>query len=209
MLPQPVRAIRAATALAATTRCLSSSSSSSASHPNASHPDATPSWPLLKRRSRTGSDSLIEYLKSRQDPAPAPAPARAKAPEPAPAPRPAPAPAPTTPDAAPPNGAAAPTDQRDPRVMLSLRGLSPSLKPSDFYRLAPSDLSSWQSVITKIEQQRDPITLEPLGQYHISFATAPAAISYRDRLLRLHRLSHHRLTHAHGLWESLVPLHLR
>jgi hypothetical protein len=33
--------------------------------------------------------------------------------------------------------------------MLILHGLSPNLNASDFYRLAPSDLSSWQSVIKK------------------------------------------------------------
>jgi hypothetical protein len=37
----------------------------------------------------------------------------------------------------------------DSRVMLILHGLSPSLNASDFYRLAPSDLASWQSVIKK------------------------------------------------------------
>jgi hypothetical protein len=60
-----------------------------------------------------------------------------------------------------------------------------------------------------VQQQRDPATLEPLGRYHISFATATAAISYRDRLLRLHKLAHQKLDNANGLWESCVPAHLR
>ncbi|KAG6096427.1 hypothetical protein E4U31_005459, partial [Claviceps sp. LM219 group G6] len=59
------------------------------------------------------------------------------------------------------------------------------------------------------QQQRDPTTLEPNGQYNISFGNPIAAISYHDRLLRLHRLSHHRLENAHGLWESTVPTHLQ
>ncbi|KAK2591101.1 hypothetical protein QQS21_011212 [Conoideocrella luteorostrata] len=93
--------------------------------------------------------------------------------------------------------------------MLILQELSPNLNASDFYRLAPSDLSSWQSVIKKVQQQRNPTTLEPLGRYHISFSTATAAISYRDRLLRLHKLAHHKLDTSNGLWESSVPAHLR
>ncbi|PNY24923.1 Uncharacterized protein TCAP_05138 [Tolypocladium capitatum] len=102
-----------------------------------------------------------------------------------------------------------PATEADSRLMLILHGLSPNLNPSDFYRLAPDDLSSWRSVINKVQQQRNPATLEPLGRYHISFATASAAASYRDRFLRLHRLSRLKLRSPNGLWESSVPPFLK
>ncbi|KHN97069.1 uncharacterized protein MAM_05178 [Metarhizium album ARSEF 1941] len=145
-------------------------------------------WPLLKKRARpptqddtihSGGTSLIASLKSRQPQAPTTALSPSPVPEP------------------------------DPRVMLILHGLSPNLNASDFYRLAPSHLSSWQSVIKKVQQQRHPTTLEPLGRYHISFSTAAAAVSYRDHLLRLHSLAHHKIRCPGGLWESSAPTHLR
>ncbi|OAA48357.1 hypothetical protein NOR_01607 [Metarhizium rileyi] len=149
---------------------------------------ADPQWPLLKRRERpsdqdtihSGGTSLIECLKSRHELTTA---------EPASSP-------------------AATSSKADPRLMLTIHGLSPNLNASDFYRLAPNDLSSWQSVIKKVQQQRNPTTLEPLGRYHISFSSAAAAISYRDRLLRLHNLAHHKLRSRSGLWESSTPVHL-
>lgn len=95
------------------------------------------------------------------------------------------------------------------RLMLVIDGLSPNLNASDFYRLAPSDLASWQSVIKKVQQQRDPKTLEPLGRYLVSFSNVEAATAYCEKLLRLHRLSKLRLGSASGLWESQVPPHLR
>ncbi|KAG5941285.1 hypothetical protein E4U53_007436 [Claviceps sorghi] len=170
---------RAATALAAPARLLSSSPSSLGPDPS----PTSPPWPHFQRRSHPKrSLGLSEGQNDRYTTAAATS---------------------TVPDAEPRQ------EPRDPRVMLILRGLSPSLVASDFYRLAPSDLSSWQSAIKKIQQQRDATTLEPTGQYNLSFFTGPAAMSYRDRLLRLHRLAHHRLANPHGLWESLVPLHLR
>ncbi|KAG6138214.1 hypothetical protein E4U38_000607 [Claviceps purpurea] len=146
-------------------------------------PNPSPAWPLLQRRTvaETSSPSTKELSHSEPEPE---------------------AVATTT-------ATTAPKNPHDPRLMLVLKGLSPSLNASDFYRLAPSDLLSWQTVITKIQQQRDPTTLEPNGQYNISFGNPIAAISYHDRLLRLHRLSHHRLENVHGLWESTVPTHLQ
>lgn len=171
-----------------------------------------PQWPLLKKRTRpsdednihSGGTSLIESLKSRQDPV-------------------------TAELAALPNTQDAVTSKSDSRVMLIMQGLSTNLNASDFYRLAPSDLSSWQSVIKKgtiypfhcllhktqiisqrtVQQQRNSTTLEPLGRYHISFSSSTAAISYRDRLLRLHVLSHHKLNSLNGLWESSIPPQLK
>ena len=93
---------------------------------------ADPQWPLLKKRNRptnedtihSGGTSLIESLKSRRGDVTAEL-----------------APLANTQDAVP--------CKSDSRVMLILQGLSPNLNASDFYRLAPSDLSSWQSVIKK------------------------------------------------------------
>ncbi|UNI13449.1 hypothetical protein JDV02_000195 [Purpureocillium takamizusanense] len=97
----------------------------------------------------------------------------------------------------------------DSHVMLTIHGLSTNLNASDFYRIAPSSLSSWHSAIKKVQQERDPSTLEPLGRYHVSFSTPAAATVYRDRLVRLHRLARHRMRSATGLWEASTPPHLR
>ncbi|KFG83569.1 hypothetical protein MANI_015930 [Metarhizium anisopliae] len=184
--PQGLR--RAATALPP------SSSIASRTLSSTTPTQADPQWPLLKKRAsppnqqdtiHSGGTSLIESLKNRQ---------------------------PQTPSAADPASSPASLDTTSPkpdsRLMLILHGLSPHLNASDFYRLAPSDLSSWQSVIKKVQQQRNPTTLEPLGRYHISFSTSTAAISYRDRLLRLHKLAHYKIRSPGGLWESSTPRHL-
>ncbi|KAM0258211.1 hypothetical protein ACHAQJ_003979 [Trichoderma viride] len=95
------------------------------------------------------------------------------------------------------------------QVMLVIDGLSPNLSATDFYRITPNDLSDWQSVIRKVQLQRTPDTFEPLGRYLVTFSTAQAAASYRDRLVRLHGLNGFRLRSASGLWESSVPASLK
>ncbi|KAH0597245.1 hypothetical protein MHUMG1_04622 [Metarhizium humberi] len=111
---------------------------------------ADPQWPLLKKRAsppnqqdtiHSGGTSLIESLKNRQ---------------------------PQTPSAADPASSPASLDTTSPkpdsRLMLILHGLSPHLNASDFYRLAPSDLSSWQSVIKKATtESHDPRAPRPLS----------------------------------------------
>ncbi|PON21488.1 hypothetical protein TGAM01_v209651 [Trichoderma gamsii] len=87
-------------------------------------------------------------------------------------------------------------------VMLVIDGLSSNLNAADFYRIAPKDLSNWQSVIKKD-------SFEPLGRYLLTFSTAQAAASYRDRLVRLHKLNGFKLRSASGLWESSVPAALK
>ncbi|KAL6893271.1 hypothetical protein GGI43DRAFT_175908 [Trichoderma evansii] len=94
-------------------------------------------------------------------------------------------------------------------VMLIIDGLSSNLNAADFYRIAPNDLSNWQSVIKKVQMQRTPDSFEPLGRYLLTFSTAQAAASYRDRLVRLHRLNGFKLRSASGLWESSVPAALK
>ncbi|KAL7928489.1 hypothetical protein V8C35DRAFT_318080 [Trichoderma chlorosporum] len=94
-------------------------------------------------------------------------------------------------------------------VMLIIDGLSPNLRAADFYRITPNDLSHWHSVIKKVQQQRKIDTLEPLGRYWVTFSTAEAATSYRDRLIRLHKLNSFKLKSASGLWESSVPSSLK
>ncbi|UKZ74258.1 hypothetical protein TrVFT333_001920 [Trichoderma virens FT-333] len=93
--------------------------------------------------------------------------------------------------------------------MLIIDGLSPNLNATDFYRIAPNDLSNWQSAIKKVQQQRKVDTLEPLGRYWVTFSTGQAAASYRDRLVRLHKLNGFKLRSASGLWESSVPSSLK
>ncbi|KAK4077477.1 uncharacterized protein Triagg1_3809 [Trichoderma aggressivum f. europaeum] len=94
-------------------------------------------------------------------------------------------------------------------VMLVIDGMSPNLNAADFYRITPNDLSDWQSVIKKVQQQRKVDTLEPLGRYWVTFSSGEAAASYRDRLVRLHKLNGFKLRSASGLWESSVPSSLK
>ncbi|KAG5982885.1 hypothetical protein E4U54_006330 [Claviceps lovelessii] len=208
----PPPSLRAAIALAAPARFFSSSPCALHSDPNRNrNPNPTsPSWPLLKKRGRPERNISREGLPEGLPEGTASPPGFHKSPRDQDA---AAAETTTTTTTTPPGtpdaGGSGSESPRDPRVMLTIRGLSPSLNASDFYRLAPSDLSSWQSAIRKIQQQRDATSLEPLGQYNLSFSTGPAAISYRDRLLRLHKLAQHRLDNVHGLWESLLPLHLQ
>ncbi|PTB45067.1 hypothetical protein M441DRAFT_129086 [Trichoderma asperellum CBS 433.97] len=93
--------------------------------------------------------------------------------------------------------------------MLVIDGLSSNLNAADFYRIAPNDLSNWQSVIKKVQMQRTPDSFEPLGRYLLTFGSAQAAASYRDRLVRLHKLNGFKLRSASGLWESSVPAALK
>ncbi|KAL6691834.1 hypothetical protein J3F84DRAFT_385542 [Trichoderma pleuroticola] len=94
-------------------------------------------------------------------------------------------------------------------VMLIIDGMSPNLNAADFYRITPNDLSDWQSAIKKVQQQRKVDTLEPLGRYWVTFGSGEAAASYRDRLVRLHKLNGFKLRSASGLWESSVPSSLK
>ncbi|PNP49434.1 hypothetical protein THARTR1_09756 [Trichoderma harzianum] len=94
-------------------------------------------------------------------------------------------------------------------VMLIIDGMSPNLNAADFYRITPNDLSDWQSAIKKVQQQRKVDTLEPLGRYWVTFGSGEAAASYRDRLVRLHKLNGFKLQSASGLWESSVPSSLK
>ncbi|TFB03535.1 hypothetical protein CCMA1212_004899 [Trichoderma ghanense] len=93
--------------------------------------------------------------------------------------------------------------------MLAIDGLSPNLSATDFYRIAPNDFSNWRNAICKVQQQRKQDTLEPLGRYWVTFSTGEAAVSYRDRLIRLHKLNGFKLRSASGLWESSVPSSLK
>ncbi|KAG6000583.1 hypothetical protein E4U43_001567 [Claviceps pusilla] len=216
----PPPSLRAAAALAAPARFFSSSSPCALhSDPNRNrnrnpnpNPNPTrPSWPLLQKRSRPERNISSEGLPDGLPKGTASPPGFHKSPrhQDAEAAKTTTTTTTTTTPDTPKAGGSGSESPRDPRIMLTISGLSPSLNASDFYRLAPSDLSSWQSAIRKIQQQRDATSLEPVGQYNLSFSTGPAAISYRDRLLRLHKLAQHRLDNVHGLWESLVPLHLQ
>ncbi|KAG6233022.1 hypothetical protein E4U26_003383, partial [Claviceps purpurea] len=86
-------------------------------------PNPSPAWSLLQRRTVAETSSPSPKEPSHSEPEPE-------------------AVATTT-------ATTAPKNPHDPRLMLVLKGLSPSLNASDFYRLAPSDLLSWQTVITK------------------------------------------------------------
>ena len=108
--------------------------------------------------------------------------------------------------------------------LLVVSGLSPNIKAADFYRLLPSDLSSWRSIILNgtppprgshsgnsarltplsVQQHRDPETLEPLGRYALAFDTPDAARAYDDRLRVAYELARLRARSRSGLWEQAV-----
>ncbi|KAF7544591.1 hypothetical protein G7Z17_g9842 [Cylindrodendrum hubeiense] len=93
--------------------------------------------------------------------------------------------------------------------MLVVEGLSPSLRSSDFSRLAARDISDWSSGINEVHQERDPWTLDPLGTYRISFSSHAAATVYQAKLDRLFRLAQLKLRSKTGLWANSVPASLR
>ena len=53
------------------------------------------------------------------------------------------------------------------------------------------------------------MTLEPTGEYFISFSSVEAATAYRDKLLLQHSVSQHAVSPRSGLWESTLPSSLR
>ncbi|KAH7160928.1 hypothetical protein EDB81DRAFT_332084 [Dactylonectria macrodidyma] len=60
-----------------------------------------------------------------------------------------------------------------------------------------------------VHQERDPWTLEPLGNYRISFASHAAAIVYQSKLDRVFRLAQLKMRSKTGLWTNSVPSNLR
>ncbi|KPM44345.1 hypothetical protein AK830_g2203 [Neonectria ditissima] len=93
--------------------------------------------------------------------------------------------------------------------MLVIEGLSPSLRSSDFSRLAARDISDWKSGVSEVHQERDPWTLEPLGNYRISFASHAAVRVYQAKLDRIFRVAQIKMHSTTGLWTAAVPPHLR
>ncbi|KAF5024717.1 hypothetical protein F66182_3201 [Fusarium sp. NRRL 66182] len=93
--------------------------------------------------------------------------------------------------------------------MLVLEGLPTYLRSVDFQRLAGGGLSGWMNVINHVHQERDPWTLEPLGNYRISFSSSAAAALYEAKLERYLRLAKHKLRTKNSLWTSNLPRELR
>ncbi|EPE02541.1 hypothetical protein F503_08766 [Ophiostoma piceae UAMH 11346] len=100
-----------------------------------------------------------------------------------------------------------PADRYTQPTVLVLSGTTPSLMPSDFFRIAPriTDSSSsddgspnsrpvdgWSATnggIYKIVQDRDPVTLAPRGRYYLYFGSPAAALSYAQEMRELHKLA--------------------
>ncbi|KAF5625237.1 hypothetical protein F52700_9140 [Fusarium sp. NRRL 52700] len=95
-------------------------------------------------------------------------------------------------------------DDLGSRRMLVIEGLPTSLVATDFHRLAPDTLAGWTSVITNVQQERDPWTMEPLGTYCITFPSSGAADIYRDRVERILRLAQAKMRNNIGLWATNV-----
>ncbi|PHH66728.1 hypothetical protein CDD81_5860 [Ophiocordyceps australis] len=98
-----------------------------------------------------------------------------------------------------------PPDTNDRTYVLVIHGLSPNVGPSDFYRLDANVAAGQESSIIKVRQQRNPLTLEPSGRFHIVFGSALAASTYRQRLLHLHYMARYRFRSPTGL--AISPLH--
>lgn len=96
-------------------------------------------------------------------------------------------------------------------TVLVLSGTTPSLLPSDFFRIAPRVMASssdqdggsssssssrlvdgWAAGnggIYKIVQDRDPATLAPRGRYFLYFGSSAAALAYSQEVRELHMLA--------------------
>ncbi|KAF7560543.1 hypothetical protein G7046_g3621 [Stylonectria norvegica] len=96
-------------------------------------------------------------------------------------------------------------DEKPAATSLLLTGLHPSLKTTDFARIAAKDLTDWRSAILFADQERDPWTLDPLGNYRLAFNSEAAATAFRDKITRLMKLSQHKAHTPSGLWASTVP----
>ena len=82
-------------------------------------------------------------------------------------------------------------EQKGEPAVLVLSAASPSLLPSDFYRLAPKGqhMEGWASGIARVVQARDNDTKEPLGQFLLFFDNHDAARAYSEELLKRHYAS--------------------
>ncbi|KAF4335968.1 hypothetical protein FBEOM_10237 [Fusarium beomiforme] len=96
------------------------------------------------------------------------------------------------------------TGDEDNRHMLVIKGLPTNLRAADFHRLAPGSLSGWSNIITHVHQERDPWTMEPLGNYYITFPSNAAVYLYRDKVQRLLRLAQAKMKDTTGLWATKV-----
>ncbi|KAF4457154.1 hypothetical protein F53441_842 [Fusarium austroafricanum] len=92
--------------------------------------------------------------------------------------------------------------QKDGHSMLVIKGLPTTLRAADFNRLIAGKLTSWGNTITQVTQERDPWTMEPLGNYFITFASSIALRLYRDKLMRDLRLAQSKMEDKTGLWAS-------
>ncbi|ERS97896.1 hypothetical protein HMPREF1624_06067 [Sporothrix schenckii ATCC 58251] len=103
---------------------------------------------------------------------------------------------------------AKPKKRKTNPTVLVLSGTTPSLLPSDFFRIAPraapasSELDAagssrrfvdgWAAGnggIYKIVQDRDPATLAPRGRYFLYFGSSAAALAYSQEVRELHVLA--------------------
>ncbi|KAG9244821.1 hypothetical protein BJ878DRAFT_420544 [Calycina marina] len=76
-------------------------------------------------------------------------------------------------------------------VVVVLKGASPHLEESDFFRITPkgAHIEGWTSGIIKVVQSREATTLSSLSTYYILFTSEVAALAYMDQTRRLHNLA--------------------
>jgi hypothetical protein len=82
---------------------------------------------------------------------------------------------------------------------------SPSLLESDFFRHAPQGehIEGWAHGLTKIVPVRNPVTLQPLGQYYLYFNRKADALAFIDEVAKLHVLVRRRM--GGPAWKSTDP----
>lgn len=82
-------------------------------------------------------------------------------------------------------------------TVVVITAVSSSLVDSDFYRIISEGkyVEGWAGGLVKVVQARDPLSLEPVGEYYLMFHSKPAAVAYTEEVRRLHELSR-RLLHA-------------
>jgi hypothetical protein len=115
--------------------------------------------------------------------------------------------------------------------LVTIRGLSTNLTGRDFHRISSKSLSSWIDTIhmgeyiclvpsscpnlgmsnttNAAQQERDPVTFEPLGVYKLSFPTGLAATSYVQDLENRHSIAKAKFKSISGLWENSMSQYLR
>lgn len=94
----------------------------------------------------------------------------------------------------------------DISTTLILQGLKPGIQSSDFTRLIPSILDSWNVGIKSVRQMRTRKNFEPLNKWEVQFYSREAVDTFRDKVKRLQSLAVIKAQHGSSpLWQGYIP----